>query len=41
MARRPAEDRLVGIDRGTTNTKSEVFSVDGEVLAIARPPRGW
>jgi hypothetical protein len=28
MARRPAEDRLVGTDVGTTNTKSAVFSVE-------------
>jgi hypothetical protein len=36
MARRPAEDLLVGIDGGTTNARSAVFSVDGELQAIGR-----
>jgi hypothetical protein len=35
MARRPAEDLLVGIDVWTTNTRSAVFSVDG-ILEDAR-----
>jgi len=37
MARRPAEDLLVGIDVGTTNTKSAVFSIDARCWRSRRP----
>ena len=38
MARRPAEDLLVGIEVGTTDTRSAVFRIDGEVLANRADP---